>query len=92
MQRRDFLTLLGGATAAWPMAARAQQGSPMRRVGLLMNYDETDPDWKVWLTAFRQRLRGLGWVEGQNLKIDMRYSVGDPDHARRSDGHGDREG
>src|SRR5437016_2009215 len=79
MKRREFISLIAAATAC-PLGARAQQ--PMRRIGLLMNGDETDSEWKGWLAAFRQRLRGLGWVEGQNLKIDMRSSVGDPDHAR----------
>jgi putative tryptophan/tyrosine transport system substrate-binding protein len=80
MQRREFLTLI--AAAAWPLGAHAQQGSPMRRVGLLMNGDESDSEWKGWLAAFQQRLRGLGWAEGQNLKIDIRYSIGDPDRTR----------
>ena len=81
MRRRDFITLLGGA-AAWPSAARAQQSGPPRKVGIMLNAQENDPEWQAYEAAFRQRLRGLGWVEGHNLRVDTRYSVGDPDHAR----------
>jgi putative ABC transport system substrate-binding protein len=79
MKRREFISLIAAA-AVCPLGARAQQS--VRRVGLLMNADQTDSEWTGWLAAFQQRLRGLGWVEGQNLKSDMRYSIGDPDHAR----------
>src|ERR1700756_1236959 len=80
MKRRDFITFLGGA-AAWPLAARAQQ-PVTRRVGMLLNSGETDLEWKAYIAAFMQRLRGLGWVEGQNLRVDTRWSIGDPDRAR----------
>src|SRR5438094_5395199 len=82
MQRREFITLLGGAAAAWPLAARAQQSSPVRRVGVLMNLAESDPEGQTELTAFRQRIRQLGWVEGHNVQIDYRWTVGSPDRAR----------
>jgi putative ABC transport system substrate-binding protein len=80
MRRREFLMALGGAAAAWPLAGRAQQG-PVRKVGLLMNSREDDPEWKGYIAAFIQRLRGLGWVEGQNLRVDTRWSI-DPDRSR----------
>ena len=80
--RREFITLLGGAAAAWPGAARAQQSSPVRRVGVLMNLAESDPEGQTELTAFRQRIRQLGWVEGHNVQIDYRWTVGSPDRAR----------
>jgi putative ABC transport system substrate-binding protein len=82
MKRRDFLTLLGGAAAAWPIAARAQQGSAIRRVGVLMNGVETDPDYQAYLAAFMQGLRKLGWIEGQNLHVDVRWNAGDAERAR----------
>jgi putative ABC transport system substrate-binding protein len=67
MNRRDFITLLGSA-AAWPLTAKAQQFDGMKRVGVLMNGDEADPAWRALLSAFVQGLRGLGWIEGQNLR------------------------
>jgi putative ABC transport system substrate-binding protein len=72
MIRRDFITLLGGA-AAWPIAARAQQGDRIRRIGLLMPYDENDPVTKTMLSAFTQVLADLGWTDGRNLRIDLRW-------------------
>jgi hypothetical protein len=61
--RRDFITLLGGAAAAWPLAAHAQQGDRVRRIGYLMSGDENDPVWKPRLSAFTQALAGLGWTD-----------------------------
>jgi putative tryptophan/tyrosine transport system substrate-binding protein len=84
MRRRDFIALLGGAATAWPLAARAQQG-PLRVVGVLMNGDQSDPEWQAYLAAFRQALRSLGWIERQNLRIETRWSIGDdPNHTRLS--------
>ena len=80
MRRRTFITLLGGA-AAWPLAARAQQGERMRRIGVLMNSTATDA-WQSYHAAFVQGLRQLGWIEGQNLRIDTRWSAGDAALAR----------
>ena len=82
MKRRAFITLLGGATAAWPIAARAQQRERMRRVGVLMAYAEGDPEAQARVVAFRQGLRELGWMEGHNLQMDYRYGTGEPDRAR----------
>jgi ABC-type uncharacterized transport system substrate-binding protein len=82
MQRRRFITLLGGAAAAWPMATRAQQAERMRRVGVLMNGDATDAQSQLWLAAFVQGLRQLGWVEGQNLRMEIRWNAGDTALAR----------
>src|SRR5262245_17850434 len=73
--RREFITLLGGATAAWPLAARAQQPSGMRRIGVLMSYAESDPDGAVFIAAFRERLQQLGWAEGRNIWIDARWAA-----------------
>src|SRR5262249_52542726 len=79
--RRDFITLLGGA-AAWPLAARAQQADRARRIGVLMNSTATDATWQSYHAAFVQGLRQLGWIEGQNLRIDTRWSAGDAALAR----------
>jgi putative tryptophan/tyrosine transport system substrate-binding protein len=76
MRRRTFLTLLGGAAAAWPVAARAQDGR-VRRVGVLMNAAATETEWQSYLAAFIQGLRQSGWTEGQNLRIDVRWNAGD---------------
>jgi len=71
MNRREFITLLGGA-AAWPLAARAQQGERVRRIGVLMSLDANDPEAKTFPSAFTQALAGLGWTDGRNLRIDLR--------------------
>jgi putative ABC transport system substrate-binding protein len=72
---REFITILGGA--AWPLAARAQQGGRVRRIGVLMPYDENDPVAKSRLSAFTQALAGLGWTHGRNVRIDLRWHDGD---------------
>jgi hypothetical protein len=75
MRRREFITLLGGAAAAWPLATRAQQTNGVRRVGVLMNSAATETVPQSYLTAFIQGLRQLGWTEGQNLRIDVRWNA-----------------
>src|SRR6266702_1104926 len=74
MQRREFITLLGGAAAAWPTAARAQQADRMRRVGVLMGFAENDEVWQDYLAAFKERLQDLGWTDGRNVRIDYRFT------------------
>ena len=74
MQRREFITLLGGAAAAWPLTARAQQGDRMRRIGVLMPLAADDPEAKARLAAFAQGLRELGWAIGRNVEIDTRWA------------------
>jgi putative ABC transport system substrate-binding protein len=81
MQRRDFLALLGGA-ATWPIAAQAQQASAVRRVGVLMNSDESDPAYRAYVASFAQALRKLGWIEGKNLNIEVRWNAGDAERTR----------
>ena len=73
MRRRDFITLLGGA-AAMPFAARAQQGEPIRRIGVLVGLSEDNVDRRARLTGFRQGLEKLGWTEGHNVGIETRYA------------------
>src|SRR5215467_10247832 len=81
MKRRSFITLLGGA-AAWPLAARAQQGGRMRRIGVLMSIDENDPLGKRSHSAFAQALEDLGWTNGRNVRIDLRWGGGDINRIR----------
>jgi len=82
IRRRDFITLLGGAAAAWPLAARAQQGDRIRRIGALMSYDEDDPEVKARISAFTQALAGLGWTEGRNVRMELRWAGGDINRMR----------
>jgi putative ABC transport system substrate-binding protein len=81
IQRRDFITLLGGA-AAWPLAGSAQQPERMRRIGYLSGFDENDPAAKPRLSAFTQALADLGWIDGRNVRIDLRWSGGDINRIR----------
>src|SRR5262249_11792389 len=81
IRRRQFITLLGGA-AAWPLAARAQQGGRVRRIGWLMPLDENDPVAKANLSAFTQALAGLGWSVGRNVRIDLRWTGDDINRIR----------
>ena len=76
MKRRAFITLIAGAAAAWPLAARAQQGERMRRIGVLMNVGESDPQGRARLGAFVQRLTELGWSDGRNAHLDIRWGAG----------------
>ena len=80
--RRELLAALGGAAVAWPLAARAQQGVAVRRIGVLMAYAEGDPEAQARIGAVRQGLRELGWTEGHNLQMEIRWGTGDPDRAR----------
>ena len=81
MKRREFITLLSGA-AAWPLAARAQRGERMRRIGVLMLYPENDSEGQLRATALRQGLQKLGWVTGRNVEIDFQWGFGDADWIR----------
>jgi putative ABC transport system substrate-binding protein len=81
VKRREFISVLGGATAAWPLAARAQP-ERVRRIGVLMNLVAADPEGQARLASFLQGLQGLGWTDSQNLQIETRWSAGDPDRVR----------
>lgn len=74
MRRREFIGLLGGATAAWPLGAHAQQQDRTRRIGVLMGFAENDEVWQTYLSVFKQRLHEFGWTEGRNLRIDYRFT------------------
>jgi putative ABC transport system substrate-binding protein len=78
MRRREFITLLGGAAVAWPLAATAQQPEQMRRIGVLIGSAESDPESLLRTTAFEQRLAEIGWMSGRNVRIDYRWAGGDP--------------
>src|SRR5499427_7233764 len=80
--RREFIALLGGA-AAWPLAAHAQQGERMRRIGVLMPSAADDPEFQARITAFLQGLAQLGWLDGRNVRIDTRWGVADADRVRK---------
>jgi putative tryptophan/tyrosine transport system substrate-binding protein len=82
MRRRDFITLLGGAAAAGPLAARAQQSERVRRIGVLLGFDENDPYEKLNLSAFTQALAALGWTDGRNVRMDLRWGGGDINRIR----------
>jgi putative tryptophan/tyrosine transport system substrate-binding protein len=83
MRRREFITLLGGAAATWPLAARAQQPDRMRRIGVVMGSAADDPDGQARLTGFLQGLKQAGWTEGRDVLIDIRWGAGDADLFRR---------
>ena len=85
MRRRDFFVVLGGAAAVWSLSARAQQPATIRHVGVLMGGAD-DPGWASRLAVFRQALEQLGWIEGRNVRFDIRWGAGDAErvtaHAR----------
>jgi putative tryptophan/tyrosine transport system substrate-binding protein len=81
IERRKFLATLGGAVAAWPLAADAQQPERVRRIGVLVAYAESYPEAQARVGAFRQGLRELGWTDGHNLRMELRWGTGDPDRA-----------
>jgi putative ABC transport system substrate-binding protein len=82
MRRRDFITLLGGAAVAWPLAARAQQGEKVRRIGVLVGGAEDNSNTRANLAALGDGLAKLGWIEGRNLRIDLRFTLSDPARMR----------
>src|SRR4051812_24733732 len=84
MRRREFVSLLGGAAAAWPLASRAQAVDHIRRIGFLSTSAEDDAEAAKRLTAFRLRLQELGWTEGKNLRIDVRFGYNDGERIRKA--------
>ena len=83
MRRRGFITLLGGAAVAWPLAVRAQQEATLRRIGVLIQVAEGDPQARIEVATFLRGLRELGWSEGRSLRIDTRWGGGDADRIRK---------
>ena len=82
MKRREFIKLLGGATTAWPLAARAQQPDQVRRIGVFTSGAESDPSAQAYVRALRQGLEKLGWIEGRNIRADYRWASGDVNRLR----------
>src|SRR3974390_2365893 len=83
MRRREFITLVGGTAAAWPLGAHAQQGDRMRRLGILMAGAESDPKYQADVAVFREGLQKLGWMDGQNIRIEVRWAGFNPETMRR---------
>jgi putative tryptophan/tyrosine transport system substrate-binding protein len=83
MRRREFITLVGGATAAWPIATRAQQPDRVRLVGYLASTPETEQQTRNWITAFERRFAELGWTDGRNVRIEYRFGGGDATRTRQ---------
>ena len=83
MRRREFITLAGGAAAAWPLAARAQQSERMRRIGVLSGGAGGDLELKARIAAFVQGLAQLGWTDGRNVRIDYRWAAGNAENYRK---------
>jgi putative tryptophan/tyrosine transport system substrate-binding protein len=84
MRRREFITLLGGAAAGWPLAARAQQADRVRRIGFVTNLSADNPEGQARNAAFLQGLQQLGWTVGRNVRIDYRWGATDIDHVRKN--------
>jgi putative ABC transport system substrate-binding protein len=82
MKRRTFISLLGGAAAAWPLAVRAQRPDRVRRIGVLMSYAADDPAGQARLLVFAQELAQSGWIDGRNVRIDVRWGAVDPERIR----------
>src|SRR6476660_9345743 len=83
MKRREFITLLGSAAAAWPLAAGAQQTERMQRLAVLMPHAEGDRQGQAFIAAFREELQKLGWAEGRNLRIDTRWAAANVESIQR---------
>src|SRR5262245_66634620 len=83
IRRRAFISLLGGAAAAWSLAARAQQADRVRRIGVLMAQAADDPEGQARVAAFLKGLRELGWIEGRNIRLDYRWGGGDVGRIRK---------
>src|SRR5262245_3810635 len=83
MRRREFIALLGGAAAAWPLVAHGQQPGRMRRIGVLMHLPENDPETQARVRALLEGLQQLGWTDGRNVRIDYRFGAADVDRSRR---------
>ena len=82
MKRRNFIALLGSATVAWPLAARAQQLDRVQRVGVMLNFGSDDPEAQPLISAFKKGLQDRGWTEDRNIKFDYRWPAADPELMR----------
>jgi len=84
MKRREFMTLIGGAAATWPLAVSGQQSERMRRIGVLMPIAADDPEALLRIAAFTQGLREFGWIEGRNVRVDYRWAGANGEKARQN--------
>src|SRR5947209_2789699 len=84
MKRREFISLIGGAAAAWPLAALAQEPGRVRRVGVLFAFFDSDPESQARIAAFQQELESLGWRDSHNIQIEYRWANGDAERFRAS--------
>ena len=82
MQRREFITLVGGAVA-WPLAAHAQQAERIRLIGVLLPIAKDDPDYQPWVGAFLHALQELGWIDGRNVRVDIHWAGGSAAEIRK---------
>ena len=82
IRRREFITLIGAAAAACPHTARGQQPERIRLIGIILP-NKDDPDYRLWINAFRQGLQGLGWIEGRNVRLDIRWGTENPAEIRK---------
>src|ERR1700682_3734429 len=83
MRRREFITAVGGVAVAWPLGARAQSG-PARRVGVLITLETNDPEGESELKALKEAFQKIGWVDGRNLQLEIRWSGGEPSRIQAS--------
>ena len=83
MRRREFITAIAGSAAAWPLAAHAQQPEPMRKIGVLMGFPESDLQAQSFIAAFRDGLQKVGWTDGRNVRIDTRWPAFDAESRQR---------
>ena len=83
MRRREFITIIGGAATTWPVSAPAQQGEPMKRIGVLTGGAAGDPDYQARVAAFVQSLQAFGWIDGRNVRIDTRWGEGNAADVRK---------
>jgi putative tryptophan/tyrosine transport system substrate-binding protein len=82
MRRREFIAFASGA-AAWPLTARAQQTERMRRIGVLMAFAENDPEGTLWVSSFTKGLHELSWIDGRNVRLDVRWAAGRPERIQK---------
>jgi putative tryptophan/tyrosine transport system substrate-binding protein len=82
MKRREFISLLGSAATAWPLAARAQQGDRRHRIGVMSGFEANDPEARRLIVAFKKALQDLGWIDGRDVEFDYRWSAADPERIR----------
>src|SRR5262249_5119026 len=84
MRRRDFIKAIASSSVAWPLGARAQQSERPRHIGVLMAFSESDPEAQSWAAGFREELAKLGWADGRNIQVEIRWATADVESLERS--------